>query len=347
MDEHLHGIAGSRVTCLNTPLEPHLTQLDGQYRFAGVPEDAGYRITAGGVPGLACAQSLLDVIGGETTRWSPVLVPAETFEETNGGYSSQGDWAWGRPTGPGPGGAYSGVKCWATNLSGYYHTYQWINLTSPQFDFSDAADLTLSFHHWYWIERYKDGGQVQVKRADGTWVPVVPVGGYDYETIPTLGPAFTGDSDGWQDEVFDISEYAHSTFQLRFRFFSDNTGVGPGWYIDDVALDDGEVQHVVDLVPSVVGASGVRLSAPLPNPSLELTSIAFRLADAADIRLTVCDAQGRCVRTLWNGPAAAGDHVLAWDGSNANGTAMPAGIYYVRLESAGPAVETRPVVRIR
>jgi flagellar hook assembly protein FlgD len=60
----------------------------------------------------------------------------------------------------------------------------------------------------------------------------------------------------------------------------------------------------------------------------------------------VLDARGRVVRTLVDGPLAAGAAVYAWDGRRNDGTRTAAGLYFARLERAGVAVESRRFVRV-
>lgn len=356
-DARLEGVVDARLECLGTPLDLVYTDSDGRFAFESIPEDLGYTFLVGAVPGLSATYRQWDILGGESQHWYPVLIDAQNFEDSNGGYSGQGNWEWGHPVGMGPGGAFSGENCWGTRLIGYYHTYQWINLTSPPFDYAGADDLQLSFHHWYWTEAYHDGGQVQVNRGDGDWHVVTPIGGYDYETIPTLGPGYTGDSGGWQDAVFDISEHIGGALQVRFRFVSDNSGIGPGWYIDDVALDDGSAgAATVDLLPdesgnaawgSDPGGPRLLLRGAAPNPSVGATRIAWQLPRSARGELRVCDAQGRCVRTLQSGVLPAGRQVSQWDGRDADGRVAPAGIYYAQLRVDGLGEASRPLIRVR
>jgi flagellar basal-body rod modification protein FlgD len=61
----------------------------------------------------------------------------------------------------------------------------------------------------------------------------------------------------------------------------------------------------------------------------------FALPRAGRVRLDVVDVQGRHVRTLVDGDRAAGTYRAAWDGRDGNGRAVPAGVYFVRLDAAG------------
>ncbi|MDD4050472.1 MAG: S8 family serine peptidase [candidate division Zixibacteria bacterium] len=70
-----------------------------------------------------------------------------------------------------------------------------------------------------------------------------------------------------------------------------------------------------------------------PNPFNPATTISFSLPKAAHTRLDVYDILGRTVRTLHDGPLAAGAYALVWDGKDADGHAVASGIYFYRLRS--------------
>jgi flagellar hook assembly protein FlgD len=60
--------------------------------------------------------------------------------------------------------------------------------------------------------------------------------------------------------------------------------------------------------------------------------IAYTLAEAGVVRLTVVDVAGRVRVVLAGGARAAGRHTTRWDGRDGGGHALPAGVYLVRLE---------------
>jgi hypothetical protein len=76
------------------------------------------------------------------------------------------------------------------------------------------------------------------------------------------------------------------------------------------------------------------LEAAYPNPFSDRTTLTLRLAEAGPATLTVYDVQGRRVATLADGPVAAGEQRMTWDGTAADGRPLPAGVYVARL--AGP-----------
>jgi flagellar hook assembly protein FlgD len=59
--------------------------------------------------------------------------------------------------------------------------------------------------------------------------------------------------------------------------------------------------------------------------------------------VAVFDVDGRRVRTLVDATLGAGPHEARWDGADASGRAVGAGVYFVRLAAAGQAVSRRLV----
>lgn len=95
-------------------------------------------------------------------------------------------------------------------------------------------------------------------------------------------------------------------------------------------------------------ASGLRLQASAPNPFANTTHLTFHLPESASgsATLAVLDVTGRRVRTLLSGARAAGPHTVAWDGTDARGQAVPAGVYYYRLAYDGQT-RSQPVLLVR
>ena len=98
--------------------------------------------------------------------------------------------------------------------------------------------------------------------------------------------------------------------------------------------------------PAAVRPTGVHLGPNYPNPFNPHTSIPFTLAAADAVRLQVYDLRGRLVRTLWDGPLAAGPHRLDWDGRNAAGRPVASGVYLYRLEVGGQ-VHSRKLLKLQ
>ena len=92
----------------------------------------------------------------------------------------------------------------------------------------------------------------------------------------------------------------------------------------------------------LVTSSEGLLQAPQPNPMRDRATVTFTLADAGEVRLVVYDALGRAVAVLADGPAEAGTHRVTLDG-----TALPTGVYLLRLTTADGQAATQRLTLIR
>jgi len=70
------------------------------------------------------------------------------------------------------------------------------------------------------------------------------------------------------------------------------------------------------------------------NPFREEAQLRYDLPAAGPAELAIFDVHGRRMRTLLDGPAAAGSHRAIWDGRDERGDLAPAGLYFARLRSA-------------
>ena len=120
-------------------------------------------------------------------------------------------------------------------------------------------------------------------------------------------------------------------------------------YYRDNSDPDGDLGVTITLISTAsVPAGGpnsqhLKLSAQ-PNPFTAASSITFATAGAANMRLTVHDLTGRAVRTLVTGSLQPGSHLERWDGRDASGRRVPAGIYFARLEGGVRPETTRLVL---
>ena len=92
--------------------------------------------------------------------------------------------------------------------------------------------------------------------------------------------------------------------------------------------------------------SAFALGANYPNPFNPGTTIPLVVpAEAGDVDLTIYNTLGQSVRQMWNGPLAAGEHRLTWDGRDAQGQPVAAGVYVVRLHQ-GDQTRIRKMVKL-
>ena len=62
-----------------------------------------------------------------------------------------------------------------------------------------------------------------------------------------------------------------------------------------------------------------------------------RLVSPAPVDVEIVDLAGRRVRRLFSGLQGGGSYAMPWDGTGANGAALPPGIYLVRVTLASDA----------
>jgi uncharacterized cupredoxin-like copper-binding protein len=76
------------------------------------------------------------------------------------------------------------------------------------------------------------------------------------------------------------------------------------------------------------------LSTIQPNPFARHTKIQYQLVNASTVNLRVYDAAGRLVNRLVEAMCQPGYYTMVWDGCDDVGRRVPAGIYFVRFETA-------------
>ncbi len=173
-----------------------------------------------------------DVSVGEISLTNNIY---ETSFESDAGDLSEyviGDstapWEWGAPS-TGPGAAFHGNNCWATNLSGNYKNYADAGIRNgTNLNLQSASYAELNFFHWYNTESGYDSGWVEISTSgqNGPWFQV--------------SPTYRGLSSGWLEGTVDISPYtATNQFRFRFRFKSDGSITYDGWFIDSVRISLG------------------------------------------------------------------------------------------------------------
>jgi flagellar hook capping protein FlgD len=99
-------------------------------------------------------------------------------------------------------------------------------------------------------------------------------------------------------------------------------------------------------VPPAAPTAHVELSAPSPNPSSLDTRLNLDLAAAMSADLSIFDAAGRHVATLLHAELPAGRRSVVWDGREASGARVRAGLYFARLTTP-LAMSSQRLVRIQ
>jgi hypothetical protein len=100
-------------------------------------------------------------------------------------------------------------------------------------------------------------------------------------------------------------------------------------------------------LPSQQGRGALRMLPAIPNPFQSLTQVRLTLPTEGRVKVTIHDATGRRVRNLVDDVLVPGFHSFPWDGRSDDGRALPAGVYFSRIETAGERAGGENVILVR
>ena len=170
--------------------------------------------------------------------------------------------------------------------------------------------------HWITESEIENLGFLLERRAEsaehGAWETVA-----DYKT----NGALTG-----QGSVTHRTEYKYTDEKVR-------VGQTYSHLLVDVDYHGKETRH--DPVSVTVRARGITMKSAYPNPFNPMTKFMVIVGDPQHLSINVYDITGRLVKTLTNEQVPAGEHIIAWDGTNNSNQTAGSGIYFVRLIANG------------
>ena len=154
--------------------------------------------------------------------------------DTNPGFTFEGLWAYGTPTGGGdrdPTSGFTGTKVIGYNLSGNYPDNMGSTLyaKSPVVDCSGHQNVWLKFYRWLGVESSNwDHANIQVSNNNGaSWTTI-------WEHVGS-----TIRDNSWQLMEYDISAVAANMPSVQIRWGmgrTDSSVYYCGWNIDDISL---------------------------------------------------------------------------------------------------------------
>jgi subtilisin family serine protease len=282
------------------------------------------------------------------------VVPGSVWSSADANATNGADY-WGEQT------SASGARVHSGTRSAYCADYS--NITGQRYDNYSNADLTLAtpvnvsgytnltLSFWKWHATYNSNDYLSFQYWNGSaWVEQ---------------QRWSGASSTWTNVTYALSGF--STLRFRFVSVTNYVNTAEGAYVDDIVLsgipgsgkrpDASERVVTVSFVSerSEAGASVAPMpvspqpaaednvvslaSAPpaapalviTPNPARESASLQFAIPIAAAVSLELFTVDGRSVARLVDGRLRAGQHALAWDGRDASGRPVTAGIYFARL----------------
>lgn len=152
----------------------------------------------------------------------------------------------------------------------------------------------------------------------------------------------------WSNIGF-VSGTGNSTESVNYKFFDANVASGHTYQyrLRQVDFDGREsFSNVVNVVFSDNNA--VALHDNFPNPTSDMTTFAFRIPYASDVKLEVYDVMGNLVNTVFDGTVAGqnGEYRVEWNGRNAAGYEVASGTYVYKL-TAGDVVLSKNMTVVR
>ena len=137
-----------------------------------------------------------------------------------------------------------------------------------EFDFADVSGpITLSYWTWYDLEEDYDYLYLEVFDDNNNWEIITTPSGSDLDLSGnSYGWAYNGRSEGWINEVVDLSKYAGQKIDIRFEYVTDGAVNGEGFLLDNISIP--EIDYFTDFEHENGGWSGegfVRIKNVLPQ----------------------------------------------------------------------------------
>ena len=328
-------IIGARVEIMDSVHAPVYTGFDGTYAIYNVMEGTyTFKVSADSYSTLTediTVTQLNNVIN--FNLYQPYLF--WDFEQNDGGFTSNSPsgWQWGEPSAGGIT-AYSGIKVWATNLSGFYVDNAHWYLDSPAIQLENNP--MLEFYHLHYFEGSStlwDGGNVSISTNGGiSFGLLTPIGGYDGNISALSQPGYGGTRTEWELAQFSLAPYANQEIMLRWHFGSDYSQHDYyGWYIDDVAIIE-----LVGTDDPVSGNNELVLGQNFPNPFRSSTTIYYYTTENTEstesTEIKIFNIKGQLVRELKIKNLKLKINEAVWDGKDEAGKEVKSGVYFYQIQ---------------
>jgi len=246
-----------------------------------------------------------------------MLLGYESFESGLGAWKPQNE-GWGLSSFRSRSGEYSIHE--SGENSGMYPNDSNVSLRLKQgLNLSDLSEATLSLWTMYGFTDF-DYGAIEASRDSGrTWI--------------TLGEPITGLEVKFYKAEFSLDEFTgpgNENVLLRFHFVSNESGNGPGWFIDDVQI-----------LPIRTGIQQSRILNPesfklydcYPNPFNMSTTIRYDLPQHTFVTLEIYNVLGQRLITLVREKQKPGRYQTNWNGRDDRGVDQAGGVYFYRLST--------------
>ena len=197
----------------------------------------------------------------------------------------------------------------------------------------DGPDLAMAMAHVI-------GGLPAGERPDGTYINHQETDGCVHCLI--CGETFNM---GMMEIINPVAGTSINLAYITHHYMEHGSFYGD--YPEFSRIDPRDIDSVLDMSSRAAGPESPAAGMPLrvyPNPFRGLTRIAVGLERVDGMRLVIYDASGREVRDLSGSIGEGGS--LVWDGKDAGGRQLPAGVYFCRVKTDGLGL-SRKVVLLR
>ena len=185
-------------------------------------------------------------------------------------------------------------------------------------DLSKVNKPVLRFYHRYKIQNAFDGGVVRVSTDGGSSYNDMGknifrnkyVGPISFQAIPISGQrGYYGDTKNqFVSTLIDLASYKNlSSLLMQFRFGSDDSGSGLGWFIDDLEVFD-MYNYNSQACVTFDGSSGICAEAPEKGTIVESRIVtANRDENKIPLHITLAPNPANAYLTLWTKFPKAGE----------------------------------------
>jgi PKD repeat protein len=186
-----------------------------------------------------------------------------------------------------------------------------------------------------------------IKNSSGT---VIHSGG-DYSTETEITETFTLGAGDYTFTIYDdygegiCCDYGNGEYSLTDGY-GDEIASGGAFYYEQSTDFCISGSKSVALSNKGEDKFGLEMLKVYPNPMTNEVSIDYSVQSEGTVTIDVYDITGKLVRTLTSEYKLPGVHTVKWNANDTNGTDMPNGTYFIRMQT-GDNIQTTKVILMR
>ncbi|MCB9223877.1 MAG: M43 family zinc metalloprotease [Crocinitomicaceae bacterium] len=208
------------------------------------------------------------------------------------------------------------------------------HLISEPIDLSSVPTseaMVLNFKYAYKRKTSSDNERLRVYISDDcgeTWILRKSINGTALSSEQT-GTSYVPVEGDWVNVDVDniTSSYYVNNLRIKFEFTNDS---GNNLYLDHINLYSASMADLNEVIADNLSV--------YPNPVSDIMTITMDVYDAADYKITLTNTLGQFVDNIYSGELNAGERII-----NYNSEKLPAGIYYLNVESNGNIITKKLV----